>query len=92
MLLANQVAIVTDGGGGIGRTIALRLAQEGAAVLVAGPHEPELRQTADEIRVLGRPALAVAADVRVEEQGVHPPDALLGSPRWLPRCQRKGSV
>lgn len=67
-MLADQVAIVTGGGRAIGRTIALRLAQEGAAVVVAGPDERELHRTADEIAVLGQRALAVVADVRVEAQ------------------------
>uniref|UniRef100_A0ACD5GSI8 SDR family NAD(P)-dependent oxidoreductase n=1 Tax=Desertifilum tharense IPPAS B-1220 TaxID=1781255 RepID=A0ACD5GSI8_9CYAN len=45
-ILANQVAIVTGGGTGIGRAIVRRLAQEGAAVAVCGRH----RQTLDRLR------------------------------------------
>jgi NAD(P)-dependent dehydrogenase (short-subunit alcohol dehydrogenase family) len=68
MLLADQAAIVTGGGRAIGRTIALRLAREGAAIVVAGPEEPELHAVADEIRALGQRSLALAVDVRVEAE------------------------
>ena len=46
--LAGQAAIVTGGGRGFGRSIALRLAAEGAAVTVTARSLDELRQTAGE--------------------------------------------
>jgi NAD(P)-dependent dehydrogenase (short-subunit alcohol dehydrogenase family) len=67
MKLANLVAIVTGGGDGIGRTIAERLAGDGADVVVVGRRPTPLEQTASAIRGLGRHALAVVADVSQED-------------------------
>lgn len=45
--LENKVAIVTGGGSGIGQTIALRLADEGAHVVIIGRTEKSLKETAE---------------------------------------------
>ncbi|HXD31337.1 MAG TPA: SDR family NAD(P)-dependent oxidoreductase [Pyrinomonadaceae bacterium] len=68
MKLNNQAAIVTGGGHGIGRAIALALAREGAHVLVCGRNEERLDQTAREIRALDRQGLAMPCDVSQEDQ------------------------
>ena len=68
MKLANQTAIVTGGGRGIGQAIALALAREGANILVCGRHEDTLKQTAEEIQQLGRQALTIVTDVSREEE------------------------
>jgi NAD(P)-dependent dehydrogenase (short-subunit alcohol dehydrogenase family) len=52
MRLRERVAIVTGGGRGIGKAIALSLARDGASVAVAGRHEEALRGTAKEIEAL----------------------------------------
>lgn len=65
---AERVAIVTGGGRGLGRTIALRLARAGWNVALAGPGEEELLQVVDELRQGGRQARAVVTDVRSEDQ------------------------
>jgi NAD(P)-dependent dehydrogenase (short-subunit alcohol dehydrogenase family) len=68
MRLADRVAIVTGGGRGIGRAIAVRLALEGADVALAGTRPDGLERVAAEVRGLGRRALPVLADVRREDQ------------------------
>jgi NAD(P)-dependent dehydrogenase (short-subunit alcohol dehydrogenase family) len=66
MKLANRVAIITGGGHGIGRAIALRFAAEGAAVTVAGTRRDPLDTTAAEIVGSGGRSLALVADVADE--------------------------
>jgi 3-oxoacyl-[acyl-carrier protein] reductase len=65
MDLSNKVAIVTGSARGIGKAIALKLAEVGADVVVNDiPAAAEtLEATANEIRALSRKALAVTADV-----------------------------
>src|SRR5262245_19978762 len=65
--LSGRVAIVTGGGTGIGSDTALLLAERGAHVVVAGRRPEPLDKTADDIRALGRRALAVPSDVRKSE-------------------------
>ncbi len=60
--LSGRVAWVTGGGRGIGRSIALAMAADGAAVAVSSRSEAELEAVAEEIRGLGSNALAVRAD------------------------------
>jgi 3-oxoacyl-[acyl-carrier protein] reductase len=61
--LAGAVAIVTGGGRGIGRAIAMGLAREGAAVAVAARTQLEIRAVAAEIEGAGGRAFAIATDV-----------------------------
>jgi glucose 1-dehydrogenase len=61
--LAGKVALVTGGGSGIGRGVAIRLAEEGAEVAVADRNVEGAQATADEIERLDRRALAIEADV-----------------------------
>ena len=62
-MLARQVAIVTGGGRGIGRAVALALAEAGASVAVTARSSAQIEQTAGMIRAAGGVALAVRADV-----------------------------
>jgi NAD(P)-dependent dehydrogenase (short-subunit alcohol dehydrogenase family) len=66
--LAGKVAIVTGGGTGLGKCTALMLAQEGADVVVAARRTELIEQTAQEIKDLGRRALAITADVTDSRQ------------------------
>ncbi len=62
MNLANRVAIVTGSGRGIGRAIALKLAEAGATVVV-NDIDKVVEGVAQEIRVMNRQSQAVIADV-----------------------------
>jgi len=61
--LANQIAVVTGAGRGIGRAIALRFAAEGADVACVSRTAENSEKVAAEIRALGRKAWAYAVDV-----------------------------
>lgn len=63
-LLSGKVAIVTGGSRGIGRSIALGLAEAGADIVLASRKLPDLEATAQEISRMGRKALPVVANVR----------------------------
>src|ERR1700687_2357043 len=72
--LGGRVAVVTGASRGIGKALAIRLAQEGADVVVAAKSEQStdrlpgsIHETADAIRAMGRRALAVPTDVRDED-------------------------
>jgi NAD(P)-dependent dehydrogenase (short-subunit alcohol dehydrogenase family) len=64
--LADQVAVVTGAGRGIGRAVATTLARAGAAVALAARSAGELEGVAREVRAAGGRALVVATDVRQE--------------------------
>lgn len=66
MTLADQVAVVTGAGRGIGRAVATTLARAGAAVALAARSAGELEGVAREVRAAGGRALVVATDVRQE--------------------------
>lgn len=63
MLLSGQIAIITGGGRGIGRAIALRFAREGASIVLSARTQSQIDSVAAEIEAVGQKATAIPADV-----------------------------
>lgn len=63
MKLNGKVAIVTGGGTGLGRAYALRLAEEGADIVIADIDPGTAKKVAGEVKSLGRRSLAIKIDV-----------------------------
>ncbi len=61
--LASKVAVITGGGQGVGRGIALALAANGATVFLVGRTQSKLDDVAAEIRAAGGTAAALAVDI-----------------------------
>jgi 3-oxoacyl-[acyl-carrier protein] reductase len=68
MKLKDKKAIVTGAGQGIGRSIALKMAQEGADVVIVEWNPETGNQTKKEVEALGRKALFIAVDVANQKQ------------------------
>lgn len=66
MLLRDKVVVVSGAGPGLGRSIALRSAQQGADVVLAARTKSTLDAVADEVAALGRRAITVPADITDE--------------------------
>lgn len=64
--LKDQVAVITGAGQGIGRGIALALAQEGCRLVLSGRRREKLDAVAAEVRALGVDVLVQTADVSLE--------------------------
>ena len=67
MRLANKVALITGGGRGIGKAVALAYARQGAALALCARTGAELNQTCQEIRSLNAECVTWTCDVSLEE-------------------------
>jgi NAD(P)-dependent dehydrogenase (short-subunit alcohol dehydrogenase family) len=68
MQLEGKIAVITGGGRGLGKGIALTFAAEGSDVVIAARTETALKETAAEIEAMGRKCLAIVTDQSVPEQ------------------------
>jgi meso-butanediol dehydrogenase/(S,S)-butanediol dehydrogenase/diacetyl reductase len=68
MSISGKVALVTGAGQGIGRAIALRLANDGADVAVVDLNEAKMKAVADEVKGVGRKATTYKADVSKRDE------------------------
>lgn len=66
--LHDKVALVTGSASGIGKATALKLAEEGAHLVLADINEEGLKSASSEIEALGRKALSVKTDVSKRDQ------------------------
>ena len=67
MAIKGKVALVTGSGQGIGRGIALRLADDGADIAIFDVKEEKMKAVADEVRAKGRKATTFKADVTKQQ-------------------------
>jgi NAD(P)-dependent dehydrogenase (short-subunit alcohol dehydrogenase family) len=67
---SSKVAIVTGGGSGIGKEVAIRLARAGASVVIGGRDEAKLRRAAAEIDPTGDRVRTVAGDIAMPATAV----------------------
>jgi 2-deoxy-D-gluconate 3-dehydrogenase len=61
--LNGNVAVITGGNGGIGRSIAIALAEAGASVAIFGRNEEKNENTLSELKEIGIPAMAMQVDI-----------------------------
>lgn len=69
--LEGKVALITGGGTGIGRAIALAFAREGAKLAVAGRRKEKLNETIREMEKQGGQGLAIVCDVAKAKDAAH---------------------
>jgi len=77
MLLQDKVVIISGVGPGLGRSIAIRSAEQGADVVLAARTASRLDEVAKEVMALGRRALAVPTDIADPAAAEHLRDATL---------------
>lgn len=62
--LSGKVAVVTGGNGGIGRSIAIGLAEAGASIAILGRNDEKNQRVLSELKAIGVPSIAVKIDLK----------------------------
>ncbi|MCZ6623561.1 MAG: SDR family NAD(P)-dependent oxidoreductase [Deltaproteobacteria bacterium] len=83
MKIAGQVAIVTGGGSGLGRAMALGLASKGAKILIADAREAEGKRVLEEVRSLGSTGHFFVGDLSQEKTAQQMVDSCIQGLRGL---------
>ena len=83
MDVTDKIAVVTGGGRGIGRGIALALARHGAAVVVADINLEDATSVSHEIAETGRDSVVSLADVTKQGSIDHMVEEILGLPSGI---------
>lgn len=66
--LEEKVAVITGSAGGLGKTIALTLAGEGAAIVVIDINQEEIDRTVNEIKTLSNKCIGFMCDISKQDQ------------------------
>ena len=66
--LEGKGVVITGGGTGLGREMTIAMAQAGADIVIAARRTGPIEEVADEVRALGRKAVAISADVTDTDQ------------------------
>lgn len=75
--LDGKVAVVTGSGKGIGKTMALGLADAGADLVIIARTEEDIKQTVHEIEQKGRKVIGIPTDVKRKEDILHMVDEII---------------
>lgn len=69
--LSGNIAVITGGNGGVGRSIAIGLAEAGSSVAIFGHNEEKNKKTLSELKEIGNPAIAMQVDI-TNRSGLEP--------------------
>jgi len=67
MILSEKIAIITGGGSGIGKAIAIAFAREGARIIIGDVNKEWAQKTVEEVELIGSQGLAVKTDITIKE-------------------------
>lgn len=81
--ITGKKALITGGGRGLGKDMALTLAKAGADIAITARTESQLIEAAEEIRALGRVALPIRCDVSIKKEVDSAVDKAIEGLGWI---------